>query len=63
MLTKAADFKHLEGKSLLSMDECLEAFRKMKIRRNEFDTEPGASNVVFIDASWWHKGSLNGRKM
>ena len=61
MSAKTADFEHLEGKTLLSVQQCLEAYSIMKDR--EAEVNPDASKVVFLDASWWHKGNLNGRKM
>lgn len=66
----------LEGKTLLSVEECLAAYEYetcMKIN-NEASKEDVLSasasasasrspKVIFIDASWWHKGDLNGREL
>ncbi len=61
MASKKSDLEHLEGKTLLSVQECIDSYNIVKGIKDEED--PDAANVVFLDASWWHKGDLNGRKM
>ena len=42
----------ISGKTLLSVKECIQAYDNNKSNSNAFDS----TNVVFIDATWWHKG-------
>ena len=53
----------IDGVTLLSVETCINLHRN----NIEYDISNKRSNkeskVVFVDASWWHKGSLNGRQM
>ena len=49
----AFSLKGLEGKPLVSVKECLDVY-------NNCGNDDGVS---WIDASWWHKGDLNGRAL
>jgi len=51
--------KYLESKTLLSVQECLDAYAVNAKEGGDTDI----AKVVFIDASWWHKGGMNGRQM
>mmetsp|Transcript_3860 Transcript_3860/g.5253 ORF Transcript_3860/g.5253 Transcript_3860/m.5253 type:complete len:104 (+) Transcript_3860:114-425(+) len=49
----------LEGNTLLNVDECLFAYKNANFQSRD----QGGTRLVFIDASWWHKGNLNGREL
>jgi len=59
MSEKSIELEYLEGSTLLSVQQCLDAYGAMK-RVESVGNKP---NVVFLDASWWHKGDVDGRKM
>jgi len=54
--------KSIENQTLLSVKTCLDIYRIMTNKSGK-EIEKRINKVVFIDASWWHKGDLNGRKM
>lgn len=59
ILAKSNALEHLEGNTLLSVQQCLKAYNAMKGVEGMGDKP----NLIFLDASWWHKGDLDGRKM
>lgn len=48
----------IEHKTLLTVDTCIDLHRDLVLHE-----DAGEGRIVFIDASWWHKGDLDGRKM
>ena len=46
--------------TLLSVDTCVKLYERFVHDENSSDAQ---ERIVFIDASWWHKGDLNGRAM
>ena len=54
-------FEYLEFNTLVSVEECIRAHNTMKEQGSTLTEKDSKS--VFVDASWWHKGDLNGRKM
>lgn len=52
--------KSIENRSLVSVESCIGIYNYLQ---DENRKEEADSNVIFIDASWWHKGDLDGRKM
>jgi hypothetical protein len=48
----------IENQTLLSVEVCIDLHRK-----NCMPSNNKRGNVIFVDASWWHKGDLDGRKM
>ena len=61
MFGKSTHLKYLEGKTLLSVQECIKVHNAMK--SNAIEKSGDGPRAVFLDASWWHKGDLDGRKM
>eukprot|EP00588_Corethron_pennatum_P022869 CAMPEP_0194314658 /NCGR_PEP_ID=MMETSP0171-20130528/11509_1 /TAXON_ID=218684 /ORGANISM="Corethron pennatum, Strain L29A3" /LENGTH=349 /DNA_ID=CAMNT_0039070179 /DNA_START=198 /DNA_END=1247 /DNA_ORIENTATION=+ len=50
--------EYIDSKTLVSVEDSLDAYNAMK---QGSDTEK--NKIVFVDASWWHKGGLDGRTM
>ena len=50
--------KTIEHQTLLSVETCINLHQHWLN-----DGQNWNSKIVFVDASWWHKGNLNGRKM
>jgi len=48
------------NQALLSVDTCTKLHQKFLNNENGSNEQ---ERIVFIDASWWHKGDWNGRKM
>lgn len=46
----------LYGKTLLSVPECIEAFKNNEVLQKDDISSSTSSRVVFIDSTWWHKG-------
>lgn len=47
----------ISDKTLVSVEECIQIHERIN---DEINSD---GKAVFIDASWWHKGDLDGRKM
>ena len=58
--SREVDFirQSLENKTLVSVETCIEIHNYL-----QHGIEKCCNKVIFIDASWWHKGDLDGRKM
>ena len=52
-------YSMLSNKNLVSVQDCLDA---KTISNQQQEQERSEGNVVFIDASWYHKGGRSGRE-
>ena len=57
----------LKNKNLVSVQDCLEALDTWKKQKQEQQyssstNDKATESIVFIDASWYHKGGRNGRE-
>ncbi len=57
----SSDLTSILRKTLLSVEECIQIYAANAERKKNEDKEGNRSEpIIFVDASWWHKGEYSG---